>query len=304
MSVRPFIFMLLLLACSVAAQAGFGDYYRFDNSISGNWSFADMTYTPENATCGKDGYCEYVIDIHNKLEVTGYVFNGYRFDENVTSDHSAYLEKNVSWNTTDPTYGWVIKNYQCDYSANLTYDYNGTGTNYSWCYYENGTVIFEHFFNYVSIPQKKIWWREWGVNGTKQTEHSEMRFVKVPNDKFRKIIKNDKELYFNDVGWPVEAGSRERAKVRFKADTNAGKFDGLLIADGTDDWTCILDDSCAHVGVIDPYWNSTSWADYAHCREFDVNETDGIDRTWMVVNKNFSGLTFNQDYQIRIVNQS
>lgn len=101
----------------------------------------------------------------------------------------------------------------------------------------------------------------------------------------------------NDV--PVTAGQDYRIAIKFSVAHNlSAKYDfGIYPSSyGTD---IISAYQAGHLYYLDPWFDS----DWLYCREWQINETDGIDRTMMVVSHNLTGLTLlNNATEIRIIN--
>jgi len=116
---------------------------------------------------------------------------------------------------------------------------------------------------------------------------------------YRNLDDKNKWWYLQDV--PIVAGQDYRIAVKFDIAHNlTGKYDfGIYPSSYGGD--ILGANANGHLYYLDPWFNS-SWV---YCKDWNITESDGIQRNNMVVQHNLTGLTlFNNATEIRIINGS
>jgi len=213
-----------------------------------NCTFGSLYISPESAT---NRVLEFTQgqQICNNYTSDLWAFAGYAFNDTLNSK-DAFIEKNVSYQ--EPTYGPVEQNYTCKYNATWT----GPPVNISKCYFYNATnqtnvTVFEHYCKRIHAPSKTCFWDETGQNGS--ITKYKMQKVNV-NDHFSVHNKSGMVIYHNTDGSKLKPGQCVNWSIIYGPKYVSGKWTGIFYLHTSDDWTCILDDSCAYSGWIDPMW--------------------------------------------------
>ena len=239
-----------------------GVWDRQGGDIVGNWSFGNMTISPENVTCFHNT-CVQTMTVCNKRPEMLYLFGVFDFPIDSIETYDPEIKRTEEYNKSVPTYGNVTHNYVCNYTFNYTYDYEGNGTNYSWCYTYNAsnqstTIIFEHDFGFIKPDKKKIWWQRYEQNGTKNITLNRTVWNDVA-DKFTAKNKSNDTYYFNKNGLNIGSGVCKEWRFNYNPAIPKGKWNAIFALHTSDDWTCLIDESCFRMAEIDPAWVSASY---------------------------------------------
>lgn len=173
----------------------------------------------------------------------------------------------------------VSHSKQCT-TNNFTYT---TDPKYAWCYNDNGTTAWEHYFVNGWVSNKTIEWFEWEYACTEQQYFDD--WSKLSN--FNKLSYGGKTWFV--VSSVFEPSETKSLKLQIDVQPFAsGKYD-LFIKRSSDSWDEAF--NSGHYVLLDPWFNNT-WL-----RRKAINVSDGwdLDRQNEPINVNVTGLdhTFN-----------